>query len=89
MFIVAIFYTISMSIFKMIFGDSSIEFCLAFVSWFAIGFIIEIVEEVIEEYGVRQGEDNGPTWITAIVEDQLERMEKSDAELELKKGNND
>lgn len=74
-----------MPIFRIIFGDSSIKFCLAFFSWFAIGFIVEIVEQVIEEYGVRQGEDNGPTWITAIVEDQLKRVEKCDAELELKK----
>lgn len=73
-----------MPIFKVTFGDSSVKFCLAFVTWFAIGFIVEIVEEVIEEYGVRQGEDNGPAGIAAIVEDQLKRMEKGDAELELK-----
>lgn len=81
----AIFNTINMPIFKMTFGASSVEFRLAFVSRFAIGFIVEIVEEVIEEYGVRQGENNGPTWIAAFVEDQLKRMKKSNAELELKK----
>lgn len=88
MFVVAIFNTITVPIFKMTFSDSSVEFRFAFVSWFAIGFIVEIVEEVIEEYGVGQGENNGPTWIAALVEDQLKRMEKRDAELELKKESN-
>lgn len=83
MFVVAIFNTISFSIF-MLFGIFSVKFCFAFVSWFTIGFVVEIIKQVIEEYGVRQGEDNGPTWVTAFVEQQLKRMEKGDAELELK-----
>lgn len=87
MFVVAVFNTIRMPIF-ITFGTSGIKFCFAFTTWFSIGFIVEIVEEIIEEYGVRQGEDNGPAWVAAIIEDQLKRMEKGDAELELKNESN-
>lgn len=61
-------------------------FCLFLCSLlfrFAVGLVVKVVEEVVEEDGVRESEDDGPARVSAVVEQKLRGMEEGDAELEL------
>lgn len=55
----------------------------SFLGWFAICLVVEVVEEVVEEDGVREREDDGPARVAAVVEEKLSGVEEGNAELEL------
>lgn len=48
-----------------------------------VRLLIEVVEQEIEEYAVRQREEDGPARVAAIGVDQLRRVQKGQAELDL------
>lgn len=48
----------------------------------SVGLVIEVREEIVEEYGVRKREVEGPAGIPTVVEEELRRMDEGKTELE-------
>lgn len=70
-------------------GDSRVAigqllFLLFFsITGFTVSLVVEVVEEVIEENGIRKCEHDGPAGVAAVVKEELRRMQKGYAKLEL------
>lgn len=69
--------------FAMFANSFFVIFLLFLISWLTIRFVIEVIEEIVEEDGVGQSEDDRPARVTAVVEEKLRGVNKSDAELQL------
>lgn len=73
---------LGVTIFEFLFRNFGVQLLL--VTGFAVGLVVEVVEEIVEEDGVGQREDDRPARVAAVIEQELRRVQERNAELELK-----